>query len=147
MPDLDPLTVGLLVVAALAIGIATGALVLAAVLRTRVYALEQLQGLTTRRIRVIAEHAGVPLAVERRSGKKLPSGMEDRRRPLTDGPVPEGSGRPRGSTMASSDQMDYYRRLGALARPQPQVPVPTPPPPLPPLRAERDTDELPRSSR
>jgi hypothetical protein len=115
----DTLTLGLLIVAAVALGLAAGALALALHIRTRVYALEQLQGLTTRRIRVIAEHVGIPLAVERRRGRKgAPPDGQERRHPLTDGPVPEGTGRPWGSVMASEEQMAHYRELGRAPRPE-----------------------------
>jgi hypothetical protein len=102
----DPLTLGLLIVAAVCLGVAAGAVALALHLRTRVYALEQLQGLTTRRIRVIADHVDIPLAVERRRRHGGPPGGRERRQPLTDGPVPEGlGGHPRIDLPASGPRL------------------------------------------
>jgi hypothetical protein len=128
----DPLVLGALIVAALALGIAVGALVTVLHTRTRVYALEQLQGLTTRRIRVIAEHVGIPLAVERRRNhRKIPSGIQDRRHPRTDGPVPEGlGGHPRIVLPVTPETAGDEQRL------EPVEIIHRPPPPLRPSRVD-----------
>jgi hypothetical protein len=155
----DPLILGLLIVAALALGAAAGAIVLVLHLRTRVYALEQLQGLTTRRVKVIAEHVGIPLAVERRHRSRgTPPDGRERRRPIPDGrPAPEGlGGHPRvelpvSSPVLAGDEQRLEPEATSLI-PRYEEPVeivhrPPPPtrtteriPPMPQLRPSR-TDE------
>jgi len=137
----DPLWIGVLIIAALGLGAAAGAIALALHIRTRVYALEQLQGLTTRRIRVIAEHVDIPLAVERRRSRHgAPPEGRERRHPLTDGPVPEGlGGHPRielpvsGPRLAGDEQ-----RVDRLEEPHTGPIAAQPDPPT------RETTRIPR---
>ncbi len=147
----DALTIGLLIVAGLALAVAGGALALVLHLRTRVYALEQLQGLTTRRIRVVAEHVGIPLAVERRRRHGRAPGPE-RRRPLSDGPVPEGlGGHPRMTLPVSGPRLsgDEQRLEGPIIEPLtgPQTPSGSANPGTGPLAAQPEvpaTTRIPR---